>query len=44
MKYYNGSSMDSLGDPYGINVLQKKLDTLEQTGEANSFVYRKTQQ
>jgi ABC-type transport system involved in multi-copper enzyme maturation permease subunit len=41
-EYYNGSPLDSLGEPYGINVLQKKLDTLEQSGEANSFEYRKT--
>jgi ABC-type transport system involved in multi-copper enzyme maturation permease subunit len=43
-EYYHGSPMDSLGDPYGIHVLQKKIDTLEQAGEANSFEYRKTQQ
>jgi hypothetical protein len=42
-EYYNGSPLDSLGDPCGINVLQKKLDTLEQAGEAGSFEYRKTQ-
>jgi ABC-type transport system involved in multi-copper enzyme maturation permease subunit len=42
-EYYDGSPMDNLGEPYGINVLQKKLDSLEQAGETNSFEYRKTQ-
>jgi ABC-type transport system involved in multi-copper enzyme maturation permease subunit len=42
-EYYNGSPTDSLGDPYGITVLQKKLTSLEQAGEASSFEYRKTQ-
>jgi ABC-type transport system involved in multi-copper enzyme maturation permease subunit len=43
-EYYHGSPMDSLGEPYGVNVLQQKLDSLEQAGSANSFEYRKTQQ
>jgi ABC-type transport system involved in multi-copper enzyme maturation permease subunit len=42
-EYYNGSPMDNLGEPYGITVLQKKLFSLEQAGETNSFEYRKTQ-
>jgi ABC-type transport system involved in multi-copper enzyme maturation permease subunit len=42
-EYYNGSPMDNLGEPYGINILQKKLADLEQAGETNSFEYRKTQ-
>jgi hypothetical protein len=42
-EYYNGSPMDSLGEPYGINVLRKKLDSLEQAGESNSFEYHKTE-
>ncbi|MHB9291664.1 hypothetical protein Holit_00742 [Hollandina sp. SP2] len=42
-EYYNGSPRDSLGDPYGVTVLQKKLTSLEQAGEENSFEYRKTQ-
>jgi ABC-type transport system involved in multi-copper enzyme maturation permease subunit len=42
-EYYNGSPTDNLGDPYGITILQKKLDALEQAGEADSFEYRKTQ-
>jgi ABC-type transport system involved in multi-copper enzyme maturation permease subunit len=41
-EYYNGSPMDSLGEPYGITVLDRKLDSLEQAGEADSFEYRKT--
>jgi hypothetical protein len=41
-EYYNGSPMDSLGDPYGVNVLQEKLNSLEQAGAANTFAYRKT--
>jgi hypothetical protein len=41
-EYYSGSLMDNLGEPYGIDVLQKKLTSLEQTGEMNSFEYRKT--
>jgi ABC-type transport system involved in multi-copper enzyme maturation permease subunit len=44
-EYYNGSPMDSLGDPYGITVLEKKLSSLEQAGEADAsekFEYRKT--
>jgi hypothetical protein len=43
-EYYNGSPMDSLGDPYGINVLQKNLGSLEQAGRAATFEYRKTAQ
>jgi ABC-type transport system involved in multi-copper enzyme maturation permease subunit len=34
--------MDSLGEPYGITVLNRKLASLEQTGEADFFEYRKT--
>jgi ABC-type transport system involved in multi-copper enzyme maturation permease subunit len=41
-EYYNGSPMDSLGDPYGINVLQGNLNAMEQAGEVNTFEYRKT--
>jgi ABC-type transport system involved in multi-copper enzyme maturation permease subunit len=41
-EYYNGSPMDSLGEPYGITVLNRKLTSLEQAGEADSFEYRKT--
>jgi hypothetical protein len=41
-EYYNGSPMDSLGDPYGIKALQEKTDFLEQAGAANTFEYRKT--
>jgi ABC-type transport system involved in multi-copper enzyme maturation permease subunit len=41
-EYYNGSPMDSLGEPYGINVLDRKLTSLEQAGEADSFEYRNT--
>jgi hypothetical protein len=41
-EYYDGSPMDSLGDPYGVNVLQEKLSAMEQAGTANSFEYRKT--
>jgi hypothetical protein len=40
-EYYNGSPMDNLGEPYGTNVLSRKLASLEQTGDANSFEYRK---
>jgi hypothetical protein len=43
-EYYNGSPMDSLGDPYGINVLQKNAGSLEQAGRAATFEYRKTVQ
>jgi hypothetical protein len=43
-EYYSGSPMDSLGDPYGINVLQKNLDSMEQAGRASAFEYRKTAQ
>ena len=43
-EYYNGSPTDSLGDPYGINVLQKNLNAMEQAGSANTFEYRKTAQ
>jgi ABC-type transport system involved in multi-copper enzyme maturation permease subunit len=43
-EYYEGSPMDSLGEPYGVNVLQKKLNALEEAGEDDSFEYRKTQQ
>ncbi|MDR1126713.1 MAG: hypothetical protein LBL06_01145 [Treponema sp.] len=42
-EYYNGSPMDSLGEPYGTNVLEKKLASLEQAGENDSFEYWKTQ-
>jgi ABC-type transport system involved in multi-copper enzyme maturation permease subunit len=42
-EYYNGSPMDSLGEPYGTAVLSRKLASLEQAGEAHSFDYRKTQ-
>ncbi|MDR0759391.1 MAG: ATP-binding cassette domain-containing protein [Treponema sp.] len=31
-EYYHGSPIDSLGEPYGVNVLQQKLDSLEQAG------------
>ncbi|MDR1250970.1 MAG: ABC transporter permease subunit [Treponema sp.] len=41
-EYYNGSPMDSLGDPYGINVLQGNLNVMEQAGKVNTFEYRKT--
>jgi hypothetical protein len=41
-EYYNGSPMDSLGEPYGINVLDRKLASLEQAGAEDSFEYRKT--
>jgi ABC-type transport system involved in multi-copper enzyme maturation permease subunit len=41
-EYYNGSPMDSLGEPYGITVLERKLSSLEQVGKAGSFEYRKT--
>jgi hypothetical protein len=42
-EYYKGSPMDSLGDPYGTNVLRKKLTSLEQEGKSNSFEYDKTE-
>jgi hypothetical protein len=42
-EYYHGSPTDSLGDPYGITVLQKQLAALEEAGEATSFEYHKTQ-
>jgi ABC-type transport system involved in multi-copper enzyme maturation permease subunit len=41
-EYYHGSPMDSLGEPYGTAVLEKKLASLEEAGEAASFEYRKT--
>ncbi|MDR1248648.1 MAG: hypothetical protein LBK63_05020 [Treponema sp.] len=41
-EYYNGSPMDSLGEPYGINVLGRKLSSLEQAEESDSFEHRKT--
>ncbi|MDR1286081.1 MAG: hypothetical protein LBK08_00575 [Treponema sp.] len=41
-EYYNGSPMDSLGEPYGTAVLERKLSSLEQAGKADSFEYRKT--
>jgi ABC-type transport system involved in multi-copper enzyme maturation permease subunit len=41
-EYYNGASTDSASAPYGINNLQKKVDSLEQNGDSSSFEYRKT--
>ena len=39
-EYYDGSPTDSLGEPYGVNVLQKKLTDLAAEGRTNTFAYR----
>jgi hypothetical protein len=41
-EYYQGFPADSLGDPYGVNVLRRNLGSMEQAGEANTFVYHRT--
>jgi hypothetical protein len=39
-EYHNGAASDSLSQPYGVNVLQAKLDELASGGKTNTFEYK----
>jgi ABC-type transport system involved in multi-copper enzyme maturation permease subunit len=41
-EYHRGSPLDSLFEPYGVTVLQKRIGDLELAGETKSFEYKKT--
>lgn len=43
-EYYNGASTDATSNPYGVNVLQNKVNSMEQSGDTSSFEYRETVQ